>query len=138
MATLLEQKQKHCNEKKPLRVGFVSVSSDESKRLLDDICEGLDALGLTYSELKDEGSYSDVDLVVFVEDDALDLAKKNIAVPVAIKSDGCKDYNPLLEEGNGFYFASPTKWEIFAAIVKAKETYQFPYDWGNLLKSFTK
>lgn len=60
-------------------------------------------------------------------------------VPIAPKDgNGTVDYNPLQEEGNGFYFKTPTKWEVFAAIVRAKETYQFPYDWENLVKEILK
>lgn len=56
-------------------------------------------------------------------------------VPIA-QLDGEKtlNYNPLQEKGNGFYFKNSTKWEMFAAVVRALETYQFPYDWENLLR----
>lgn len=56
-------------------------------------------------------------------------------VPIAAEDgDSTVDFNPLQETGNGFYFAKPTKWEMFAAVVRARETYQFPYDWENLVK----
>lgn len=56
-------------------------------------------------------------------------------VPISrLDGDDTVDYNPLKEAGNGFYFRSPTKWEMFAAIVRAAETYQFPYDWENLIR----
>lgn len=60
---------------------------------------------------------------------------KHGSVPIAqMNGKGTVNYNPLQETGNGFYFESPTKWEIFAAVVRALETYQFPYDWENLLR----
>lgn len=56
-------------------------------------------------------------------------------VPIApMNGDSTLNYNPLQEKGNGFYFKNPTKWEVFAAIVRALETYQFPYDWENLIR----
>lgn len=56
-------------------------------------------------------------------------------VPIGkLDGDLTVNYNPLKEAGNGFYFNSPTKWEMFAAIVRAAETYQFPYDWENLIR----
>ena len=60
-------------------------------------------------------------------------------VPIA-RLDGNEtvEYRPLKEEGNGFYFKNPTKWEVFAAIVRALETYQFPYDWENLIREILK
>lgn len=60
-------------------------------------------------------------------------------VPVAQSNgNGTINYNPLQEKGNGFYFKSPAKWEVFAAVVRALETYQFPYDWDNLVREILK
>lgn len=65
--------------------------------------------------------------------------RKSGCVPIAkLDGDSTIDYNPLKEKGNGFYFKNPTKWEIFAAIVRALETYQFPYDWENLVNEILK
>lgn len=56
-------------------------------------------------------------------------------VPISqLDGDETIDYNALREKGNGFYFKNATKWEMFAAIVRALETYQFPYDWENLIR----
>ncbi|MEK9132458.1 MAG: hypothetical protein AAB606_01995 [Patescibacteria group bacterium] len=56
-------------------------------------------------------------------------------VPIAqLDGENTLNYNPLQEKGNGFYFKNQTKWEMFAAVVRALETYQFPYDWENLLR----
>lgn len=64
---------------------------------------------------------------------------KHGCVPIAkIDGDATNNYNPLAEEGNGFYFKNSTKWEVFAAIVRALETYQFPYDWENLIREILK
>lgn len=57
-------------------------------------------------------------------------------VPLAEK--GCLDpFDPIAEQGNGFlYEANP--WSLFAALVRAAETYRFPYDWKNLMKANRK
>ncbi|PIS32066.1 hypothetical protein COT40_02010 [Candidatus Peregrinibacteria bacterium CG08_land_8_20_14_0_20_41_10] len=47
-------------------------------------------------------------------------------------SDLVKEYLPLKEKGNGFLFKTEDQWEIFAAVIKAWENYQFPYDWENI------
>lgn len=53
-------------------------------------------------------------------------------VPIAEK--GVRTFDPVLEKGNGFLFhCSP--WSLFAAFVRAQETYRFPYDWDNLIKA---
>jgi glycogen synthase len=46
-----------------------------------------------------------------------------------------KDYNPNTESGNAFVFKNANEWEIFAAIVRAVETYKFPYDWKFIVRS---
>lgn len=68
-------------------------------------------------------------------DSDINSVSKHGCVPIAkANGDETVDYNPLLEKGNGFYYKDINKWEIFAAIVRACETYQFPYDWENLIK----
>lgn len=60
---------------------------------------------------------------------------KTGCVPVAqLNGDSTVEYNPLHEKGNGFYFKDSTKWEIFAALIRALETYKFPFDWENLIR----
>lgn len=74
------------------------------------------------------------DFSIVLNGDATELMK-NGCVPIS-KLDGNAtiDYDPLREKGNGFYFKDATKWEIFAAVVRALETYKFPYDWENLIR----
>lgn len=47
---------------------------------------------------------------------------------------GFKDYNPIAENGNSFTFKNINAWEIYAALVRALETFRFPYDWQNIIK----
>ena len=66
-------------------------------------------------------------------------AWRNGCVPIAkLNGDKTFNYNPLQEKGNGFYFKNPTKWEVFAAVIRALETYQFPYDWENLIREIIR
>ena len=123
--------------------------------LSEDFVAGLEAIGLTtlvvspecerkvspknahihFVEPKEKAdAYQAADLAVVMNGDIASVLK-NGCVPIS-KLDGATttDYNPLQEKGNGFYFKNPTKWEMFAAIVRALETYQFPYDWENLIR----
>lgn len=45
------------------------------------------------------------------------------------------NYRPSTEEGEGFIYSGDSVWEIYAAIVRARETYHFPYDWKHIQKS---
>lgn len=82
-----------------------------------------------------EQAYEAADFAMVMDDDVSQAWDKG-CVPIS-RLDGEKtlDYNPLREKGNGFYFKNPTKWEVFAAVVRAVETYQFPYDWENLIEA---
>lgn len=76
---------------------------------------------------------------VMVLDDSIEPVWAKGCVPLGqLNGDGTEEYNPLQEKGNGFFFKNPTKWEIFATIVRAIETYQFPYDWENLLRGILR
>lgn len=63
---------------------------------------------------------------------ALPLALTYGAVPIALAADGLEDYNPNQESGNAFVFQTPTVWHAFAAVVRALETYRFPFDWRTI------
>ena len=45
-----------------------------------------------------------------------------------------QNYHPNEESGNSFTFASSNPWEMFRAVVRAQETFRFPFDWQNLVK----
>lgn len=59
-------------------------------------------------------------------------------VPLALSSlHGVKNYDPNHETGNSFLFDAAgsdaaTSWTMFAALVRACETYKFPFDWKHI------
>ena len=53
-------------------------------------------------------------------------------VPIAPEVKELDDYNPVQETGNSFLFEQPTVWNAFAALVRAIETYKFPFDWRTI------
>jgi hypothetical protein len=57
----------------------------------------------------------------------------NGIIPVSAQKDGLKDYNPNFETGNSFTYKNDSSWGIFAALVRAMETFKFPFDWRNLV-----
>lgn len=78
------------------------------------------------------------DFIITTDFDVTEVWSKG-GVPIsAYCGEETLDYNPLKEEGNGFYFKKDTTWEMFAAVVRALETYQFPYDWENLIRAILK
>lgn len=78
------------------------------------------------------------DLVLVLDGDTKSIFRDG-CVPIAeLDGEETVDYNPIQEQGNGFYFKNPTKWEIFASIVRGLETYKFALDWENLVREIVK
>jgi starch synthase len=55
-------------------------------------------------------------------------------IPVSTPADVLENYNPIQEAGNAFLIEGRTEWHAFAALVRAIETYKFPYDWRTIQK----
>ncbi len=53
-------------------------------------------------------------------------------VPLAPAVCRIPDYNPNQESGEAFIYESPSVWHVFAAVVRALETFKFPYDWRTI------
>lgn len=58
----------------------------------------------------------------------------NGVIPISSLRPEVSDYNPNLETGNGFIFKKENPWAIFAALVRARETFKFPYDWKHIIR----
>lgn len=56
------------------------------------------------------------------------------AVPLAPSSGKLADYNPNQESGEAFTYDKMTVWHAFGAVVRALETYRFPFDWRTIQK----
>lgn len=54
------------------------------------------------------------------------------AVPIAPMTDTLTSYDPNQESGCAFLYEKLTVWHAFAAVVRALETYRFPYDWKTI------
>jgi hypothetical protein len=54
------------------------------------------------------------------------------------KSPLLENYKPNEESGNAFLFSKKGHWDIFAALVRALETYKFPYDWKHIIRKIYK
>lgn len=75
------------------------------------------------------------DIALVFDEESLREARRSACVPVApFMGETTRNYNPVEEDGNGFFFEKHTQWSVFAAVVRALETYRFPYDWDNVVK----
>ncbi|MCD6109997.1 hypothetical protein J7J83_04535 [bacterium] len=118
------------------------ISENIKNEVLDTLEEGLSHLNikLLKGDISEKLLEKSNIIVLFDEDKAiLNQAWEEGVVPVVSDfNDVIVDYNPNTETGNGFVYDSLNYWEIFTAIVRACETYKFPYDWKFIVRSCKK
>ncbi len=82
--------------------------------------------------------YAAADMTLFlsasVPQEELHCALAYGVVPVSFPAPMLEDYNPVQETGNAFVYTHATIWHCFAALVRAVETYKFPFDWRTIQK----
>ncbi len=81
--------------------------------------------------------YAACDMAMFLSDaptKELEFCLKYGVVPVSPAQEILEDYNPVQERGNAFVYTGKTMWHAFAALVRACETYKFPFDWRTIQK----
>jgi hypothetical protein len=78
--------------------------------------------------------------VVFEEhkNEMHELFKKGVVLIGNEKSPFLQNYHPNEETGNSFTYDSLNPWSIFMALVRAQETFRFPYDWQNIIRGILK
>ncbi len=78
--------------------------------------------------------------VVFEEhyNEIEDMMKKGTVIIGREKSPYLQNYHPNEETGNSFTYAEFSPWDVFTALVRAHETYRFPYDWQNIIRGIVK
>ncbi len=148
------------SEKKPLLAVFLDEELNENSDLaLRNILEGTKALGVEVVILSDGEvigdnfshvknlDYSRTNRKILLEsaDIALTFDFNDVeemlmhgTIPVSAKRAGLEDYNPNRESGNCFIYSDNCVWAIFAALVRAVETFKFPYDWKHLVRQGIK
>lgn len=124
--------------KRRLHLAIIAPKSPEGKKLLAELEKGLKTLDVDFSVIPDANSFGDVNAALLLEhnENILNEIRRKHCVPIApMNGNRAIDYNPVEESGDGFYFKDATAWDVFAATVRAAETFKFPYDWENLLRA---
>ncbi len=138
------------------RMPLICLMTDDESSEIIKMIEGVEALGVhlviaekhpvclhkaksTMCGVSQKEALEAADIAIVFNAEDIATARKFGCVPVAPELNvATVNYNPVQEKGNGFYFKNTTAWDIFAALVRALETYQFPYDWDNVLKAAQK
>lgn len=136
-----QKKQQKKGRKTPtLLITIPKNKTIEGEEALRKLREGLDHLDINVVETKQltQSALLKAHMVVLFQNDEtlLKLAWEAGVVPIVRPfNDTIVDYNPNTESGNSFIYEEDNYWAIFAAIVRARETYKFPYDWKFIIRS---
>lgn len=66
------------------------------------------------------------------QDGEVENALRYGAIPISPAQSVLENYNPVQETGNAFIYEQPTVWQCYASVVRAVETFKFPYDWRTI------
>lgn len=91
--------------------------------------------------IRDIFAIADIWIFLSFEEGLISSAMSYGCIPVCINSNNnqiIQNFNPLLEKWNAFVFDKASQWNIFEAVIRARESYKFPYDWENLKLQCTK
>ncbi|MDP2642783.1 MAG: hypothetical protein Q8P62_02995 [Candidatus Peregrinibacteria bacterium] len=140
--------------KKPLIALFVDKElSEMEERNLTIILDGIKDLEATVIAIADTNSeiFADVKTMeynrmnrhylleaadialVFSFTDVEEILANGI-IPVSYERPEVKNYDPNHESGNAFIYKTASPWSVFAALVRAVETFKFPYDWKHIIR----
>lgn len=121
----------------------IAILGKGSKRM-GELCEELHAkyadrvaiVEASSEHLQDMLLASDIGLYLGgVSNEDKELCLEHGTVPVAGESTPFEAYDPNGEAGYGFLFGKHDIWNVFATVVRALETYRFPYDWRTMVKN---
>jgi starch synthase len=82
--------------------------------------------------------YAAADATLFLADPSKQPELRNAlsygAIPVSPACSVLENYDQNQESGNAFVYEKTDVWSAFAAVVRALETYRFPFDWRTIQK----
>jgi len=95
-------------------------------------------LGNSEDEKRKIYAASDIILILTASEECVEEAKNAMrygVIPVTPPQDFVEDYNPNQEKGNAFVYMKDSPWSFFATLIRALESFRFPYDWKNIAVS---
>lgn len=85
-----------------------------------------------------QAMYLGADMALFLTDPSINeelaICLAHGIVPISPTSKMLQQYNPVQEAGTSFIYDKLTHWHCFAAVVRALETFIFPFDWKTIQK----
>ncbi|QFR39289.1 hypothetical protein A9Q91_03570 [Candidatus Gracilibacteria bacterium 28_42_T64] len=115
-----------------LNAGFVVISDCSKNELISN--------NIVMTDKVDESIISGFDFVV--SDDNIEKVSDFLGAgvaPIIIRenhlSNVLKEFNPMKNEGNAYFYDDSNHWSICYSVVRYMENYKFPFDNKNLVKN---
>lgn len=122
-----------------LPIRTVVVNHDQRPDLPEHAASKITWISPEKNELDEWLLAADMALLFKEHHQIIDHLLKKGVIPVAKEqSPLLVNYDAIKEIGNSFTFSSYNPWDMFAALVRARETYTFPFDWQHILRGMLK
>lgn len=122
----------------PIELAFTGIGTKEYQeffsKLTDQYPNKCMIISSDDTEMRRLLAAADMALIPCMNDEgveAANAAQSYGTVPITA-GDHVKDYDPIEESGNSFLFNGKSSWSLFATMVRAFETFRFPYDWKGI------
>ncbi len=123
----------------PVEIVLTSIGTEKYQKYFTDLAEENKTKFAITDSAEDEKRkiYAAADIILIPAHSKECLEEEEIAmrygvVPITPPQDFTEDYNPNLERGNSFVYLTDSPWSLFATLIRAIESFRFPYDWKNI------
>ncbi len=135
----LKQEETHANRSTDSKTPIIYLAASIKNEVYKTLQEGLshlDAKVITEEDFAEGMKTANLVVILNENLDKVKEAWRNGVVPITQNlGSSIIDYNPNTESGNAFVYKNANEWEVYAAVVRALETYKFPYDWKFIVRS---
>ena len=123
----------------PVEIVLVGIGTAKYQKYFTDLAENNSTkIAITNNsddELRKIYAASDIILIPALSEECIKEAKRAMGygvVPIIPPQDFASDYNPNQEKGNAYIYIKDSPWNLFATLIRAMESFRFPYDWKNI------
>jgi len=123
----------------PVEIVVTGIGTEKYQKYFTDLAEKNSSKIVIVGNSEDERrkiyAASDVILIPALSEECKEEASRAMnygVIPVIPATDFAEDYNPNQEKGNAFVYIKDSPWSLFANIIRATESFRFPYDWKNI------
>ncbi|MBL4694599.1 hypothetical protein JKY72_04490 [Candidatus Gracilibacteria bacterium] len=139
LAIILEDRLKEEDEVKLRYIleGIEAINT-EVVVMCDEDCEFFEKMNhvqiMRFNRINRRNLMEAADLALCFEFNDVEEMLLHGIIPVSAERPDLMDYDANHETGYGFIYKNTGVWGVFAALVRAVETFKFPYDWKHIMQ----